>query len=308
MLTSSNPSWPHTTRASVRPRSSNVSAIRRPIRGEYTPTTIARGRAGLISGPIMLKTVRTPICLRTGARIFIVGWNAWAKRKQKPAPLTMSAHALGGSEITPPRCSSTSALPHCEEADRLPCLATLRPAPAATIAEVVETLNVSWPSPPVPTMSTTSSTPQGSDLSSTALQTASTMVGVSPCSLMAMRNADSCASVALPSMTSSKASLSCAPVGSSRSHSMRIATCSAWRVSLWLYRRGASISSHVPAEYARKLRNMSWPCSLRILSGWNCTPSTTYFLCLTAITMPPWVFAVTSSASGTLLPSPAREW
>jgi len=34
-------------------------------------------------------------------------------------------------------------------------LYTLAPAPAATIAEVVLTLNVSWPSPPVPTISTT---------------------------------------------------------------------------------------------------------------------------------------------------------
>jgi hypothetical protein len=34
-------------------------------------------------------------------------------------------------------------------------LYTLAPAPAATIAEVVLTLKVSWPSPPVPTISTT---------------------------------------------------------------------------------------------------------------------------------------------------------
>ncbi|KAM9918978.1 hypothetical protein OXX59_008272 [Metschnikowia pulcherrima] len=34
-----------------------------------------------------------------------------------------------------------------------PCLQTLRPIPAATIAADVETLNVFFPSPPVPTMS-----------------------------------------------------------------------------------------------------------------------------------------------------------
>jgi hypothetical protein len=39
--------------------------------------------------------------------------------------------------------------------------AHLTPAPAATIAAVVETLNVSWPSPPVPTMSTQLSAPHG---------------------------------------------------------------------------------------------------------------------------------------------------
>ncbi|KAH3674402.1 hypothetical protein WICMUC_003239 [Wickerhamomyces mucosus] len=35
-----------------------------------------------------------------------------------------------------------------------PCLQTSMPIPAATIAELVETLNVFWPSPPVPTIST----------------------------------------------------------------------------------------------------------------------------------------------------------
>ncbi|TIA83917.1 hypothetical protein E3P98_00522 [Wallemia ichthyophaga] len=46
-----------------------------------------------------------------------------------------------------------SAEPDAEEAERAPCLVTVAPAPAATTAAAVETLNVSRPSPPVPTIS-----------------------------------------------------------------------------------------------------------------------------------------------------------
>jgi len=52
-----------------------------------------------------------------------------------------------------PRASRTSALPHLLEMDRLPCLATFAPAPAATRADAVEMLNVPVPSPPVPQVS-----------------------------------------------------------------------------------------------------------------------------------------------------------
>ena len=53
-----------------------------------------------------------------------------------------------------PKASSTSAVPDLLLTLRLPCLATLAPAPAATNMAVVEILNVWVPSPPVPTMST----------------------------------------------------------------------------------------------------------------------------------------------------------
>ena len=39
-----------------------------------------------------------------------------------------------------PSSSSTSAVPADDDADRLPCLTTGTPAPAATIAAIVETL------------------------------------------------------------------------------------------------------------------------------------------------------------------------
>ena len=55
-----------------------------------------------------------------------------------------------------PSASSTSAEPDSPVAERLPCLATVQPAPAAISAAVVETLNVRRP-PPVPAVSSRSS-------------------------------------------------------------------------------------------------------------------------------------------------------
>src|SRR3989344_6554504 len=53
-----------------------------------------------------------------------------------------------------PRYFKTSALPHFELMDLLPCFATAAPAPAATNAAAVEILNVPELSPPVPQVST----------------------------------------------------------------------------------------------------------------------------------------------------------
>ena len=55
-----------------------------------------------------------------------------------------------------PSASSRSAEPDRLVAERLPCLATAQPAPAAIRAAVVETLNVLRP-PPVPAVSSRSS-------------------------------------------------------------------------------------------------------------------------------------------------------
>ena len=52
-----------------------------------------------------------------------------------------------------PSVSTTSAEPQSEETERLPCLATLSPAPATTKAVAVETLKVPEASPPVPQVS-----------------------------------------------------------------------------------------------------------------------------------------------------------
>ena len=66
------------------------------------------------------------------------------------------ATSSGSSSMRAPSASITSADPHWLVAERLPCLATRQPAPAATKAAVVDTLNVGRP-PPVPAVSTRSS-------------------------------------------------------------------------------------------------------------------------------------------------------
>ena len=66
-------------------------------------------------------------------------------------------NAICATRRSRPRApSSTSALPHREDAARFPCLATGHPAPAATSAAAVEMLKVPAPSPPVPHVSTAS--------------------------------------------------------------------------------------------------------------------------------------------------------
>ena len=62
------------------------------------------------------------------------------------------ATASGLRSMRTPSASSTSAEPDRPVAERLPCLATAQPAPAAISAAVVETLNVGRP-PPVPAVS-----------------------------------------------------------------------------------------------------------------------------------------------------------
>ena len=69
------------------------------------------------------------------------------------------AELSGSRSSLTPSASSTSALPHLLDAARFPCLATGTPAPAATNAAAVEMLIVCAPSPPVPTMSSTSGNP-----------------------------------------------------------------------------------------------------------------------------------------------------
>ena len=72
-----------------------------------------------------------------------------------------------------PRASRTSADPDFEDAERLPCLTTRAPAPAATIADIVEMLTDIDRSPPVPT---TSSSRPGTEMGLAAASIASTEV------------------------------------------------------------------------------------------------------------------------------------
>ena len=59
---------------------------------------------------------------------------------------------------------------------------------------------------------------------------------------------------------------------------------------------------------SRKLRSIACPCSLRMDSGWNCTPSMSYSLCRTPMISPSSVQAVTSRQEGSEDRSIAKEW
>lgn len=124
--------------------------------------------------------VRYPSSFRIPATWRIDGWKTGAKRKQK-----LGIRAPGGERLNidvttggvtarreAPREVRMSALPEVEVEARLPCLPRecqwwvrlklaggggvhiRRPQPEARMAEVVDTLKVLWPSPPVPTIST----------------------------------------------------------------------------------------------------------------------------------------------------------
>ena len=97
--------------------------------------------------------VPMPSSRRGTAACRIAGWKAAAKQKVMPASSATAATRSGGRSSRMPSSSSTSAEPDCEDAERLPCLTTRAPAPAATIAAIVEMLTDIDRSPPVPTTS-----------------------------------------------------------------------------------------------------------------------------------------------------------
>ena len=70
---SSMPSLPQTTIALATPRRSSTRIWIPTRSGWNTPIRMFGAFAGLVSGPRMLKIVRTPISLRTGATAFIAG-------------------------------------------------------------------------------------------------------------------------------------------------------------------------------------------------------------------------------------------
>ncbi len=64
---------------------------------------------------------------------------------------------------------------------------------------------------------------------------------------------------------------------------------------------------------SKKLRSMSWPCAVRIDSGWNCTPCTGRLRCASPMISSTWpsavaVHAVTSRQAGKLVCSATSEW
>ena len=113
------------------------------------------------------------------------------------------ALTTGAMSIFTPRASRQSAVPHLLEAALFPCFATGTPVDDTTMEASVEILKVFEPSPPVPTISKTSTSFK--NLSQCSLITlAADVISsiVSPFMLMAVRKAAFCASVASPSIIS----------------------------------------------------------------------------------------------------------
>jgi hypothetical protein len=72
---------------------------------------------------------------------------ARANMKPKPTSSMQRPTSSGESSMSTPSASSRSAEPQRLVLERLPCLATAQPAPAATRAAAVETLKVEGPAP-----------------------------------------------------------------------------------------------------------------------------------------------------------------
>ena len=105
----------------------------------------------------MFITVGMPSSRRTGPTCRIAGCIAGANMNTMPASSSARVAISTGASSCTPSCSSTSALPHCDVNERLPCFAMRTPAPAASSAAAVEMLNVGTAPPPVPHVSTRSS-------------------------------------------------------------------------------------------------------------------------------------------------------
>ena len=114
-----------------------------------------RTRPGLAIGPRRLNTVGMPISRRGRRGEAERRVEAGGEAEADAGLLDAAPHAVGrqlDARRRAPR--STSAVPHSDDAPRAPCLHTGTPAPATTIAAIVDTLIECERSPPVPTMST----------------------------------------------------------------------------------------------------------------------------------------------------------
>src|SRR4051794_1046847 len=123
--------------------------------------------------------------------------------KPKPTSAMHSSIWCGPRSMRAPSASSTSAEPQRPVAERLPCLAIVAPAAAASRAAVVETLKLGAP-PPVPAVSTRSGLPGSTRSARSRIVDArpATSSTVSPFVRRAIRNAAVCTSLTRPSMIS----------------------------------------------------------------------------------------------------------
>jgi len=154
VVISSRPSEPCTTKPRRSPSAASAPASNSAVWASGAPTSWASAPAGLVSGPSRLNTVRSFKSARTGCAWRIAVCSAGANKKPIPTSRMARAVSAASSAISIPKDSSRSALPAAVlEIDRLPCLATCTPAPAATNAASVDMLKVPALSPPVPQVS-----------------------------------------------------------------------------------------------------------------------------------------------------------
>ena len=161
-----------------------------------------------------------------------------------------------------PSCSRQSAEPLLLDIERLPCFATGIPAAAIINAAVVEILNVPVPSPPVPTISSTSRLGlmwSAFSLITCALAVISSIV--SPLILKAVRYAAICDCVAVPENISS---ITCAASSKVRSLPATNFFIASFIIKL------QSFPCYLQSVI--KFFIISIPCEVRIDSGWNCNP------------------------------------
>src|SRR3954447_20960913 len=225
VLISSSPSALDTTNALRAPKRARAPAMVGRKAGSETPITCREAPAGLVSGPRKLKIGRTASSLRTGTTKRVAPWCAGANMKPKPASSMQRATAAGVRSIRTPSASNRSAEPESPVAERLPCLATAQPAPAAISAAVVETLKVGRP-PPVPAVSMRSSRPVVTGVASSRMVVASPTSSstVSPLVRSAISTAAVWVSEALPPMISASTAAVCSTERSRRAASRSIAS------------------------------------------------------------------------------------
>ena len=148
--------------------------------------------------------VLIPISWRGARAYFMARWKVGAKRNPIPSFLRHSfTFSFGRSTLTP-RVSTTSALPQRLERALLPCLATVKPAPATTKAVAVEILKVLLLSPPVPQVSTRTSSFRSKESTLFSISLAQPVISstVSPFILSAVKKEAIWAGVALPPIIS----------------------------------------------------------------------------------------------------------
>ena len=176
-----------------------------------------------------------------------------------------------------PSASSRSAEPERLVAERLPCLATAQPAPAAIRAAVVETLNVLRPPPGAGRVEQVLALARhvGGELAHRPREARPAPATVSPFVRSAIRKAGDL-------------DLGDLAVHDLGQHLGGLPRCSRSRREARASIAAVSVGFGTASVGARrKLASSSWPCSVRTDSGWNWTPSAGSSRWRSAISTPP---------------------